>query len=132
MTKIGAAGALIAAIATGVTIPANAMPGFVGTSGTPVPLDDPDSGSDFPTNPFDPQCAQMPTFATCQGGPYWQGPPSSPFDPQCATMPADAACAGGPYAVQSPTDAPAPQPAPPIESPQPSAGPGAGTPDDLV
>jgi hypothetical protein len=26
---------------TGVIVPANAMPGFVGTSGTPVPLDDP-------------------------------------------------------------------------------------------
>jgi hypothetical protein len=128
MTKIAVTGALIAVTATSMTVPANAMPDFVGTSGTPVPLDDPNPGpgSDVPTNPLDPKCAQMPTFATCQGGgPDWQGPPTSPFDPQCATMPADAACVGGPYALQPPTDLP-PPPAPPIEAPLPPRGPLAG------
>lgn len=119
---IAVAGALIAIPATGVTVPANATPGFVGTSGTPAPLDDPnpgDSGSDFPTGPLDPKCAQMPSVAVCQGGPYSQGTPTSPFDPVCATMPADAACAGGPYAPQPPAAVPPPPAAPPIDAPPP-------------
>ena len=123
MTKIAVGGALIAITVTGVAVPANATPGFVGTVATPAPLDDPNPGSDVPTNPFDPRCAQMPTFPACEGGPYWQGPPTSPFDPQCARMPADAACVGGPNASQPPVDVPTPPAAPPIEAPPPPRGP---------
>ena len=114
--KSAVAATFFAVVATGAAAPAIAMPDFLaipdflampdfaGGHGAPVPLDDPDPGpdSDLPTGPLDPKCAEMPTFAACQGGPYWQGAPTSPSDPQCATMPVSAACAGGPYAPPQP------------------------------
>lgn len=131
MTNIVVAGALIAAIATGVSIPANAMPGLVATSRTPVPLGEPGSG--VPSDPLDPLCAQMPTYPVCEGGPYWQqGTPISPDDPQCASMPGAAACAGSPYASEPPTDLQPPPAEPPNEVPQPPTGPTTGVPESLV
>ena len=114
MTKIGVAGALIAVIATGVAIPARAMPGI-------------------PTDPLDPNCAQSPTYPVCEGGPYWQqGTPISPDDPQCAVMPAAVACAGSPYVSEAPTDALPPPAEPPNEAPQPPTGPTNGEPESVV
>jgi hypothetical protein len=124
MTKIAVAEALIAVIATGVTVPANAMPGFASRSGTPALLDDPNPG--VPTGPDDPRCAATPGAAECQGGPF--ALPTGPLDPQCASMPADAACAGGPYAIP----APPPPAAPPIEAPEPPREPLAGMPEAPV
>ena len=78
MTKIAVGGALIAITVTGVAVPANATPGFVGTVATPAPLDDPNPGSDVPTNPFDPRCAQMPRFPGVPGRPILAGPSHQP------------------------------------------------------
>jgi hypothetical protein len=123
MTRTAVAAAIIGVVATGVTVPANAMPG------TPVPLD-------VPTGPNDPACATMPWFAACLGGPYAanvgapnvpnpQHPaPTGPSDPLCQSMPGDGVCAGGPYALPTiPPAAPQAATAPPPDAPPPNAPP---------
>ena len=89
MMKATLAAGLIAATASGMTVPANA-----------------DAG---PTGPSDPKCIQDPANPVCAGGPYAPpappaaaGPPTGPLDPACMTNPADAACAGSPYLPSQP------------------------------
>lgn len=94
ITKMAVAAALVA-IAAGATVPANATDSLADTFGAPARLDDPvpGPGPEVPTNPLDPRCAQMPTFAMCQGGPYApqprQLPPAVPPPPAGPPMDAD-------------------------------------------
>lgn len=126
ITKIAAVVALIVISATGVTIPAHAIPGFVDTSGRPVPLDDP------PTDPNDPRCLQWPGWAACQGGPYAHDGTSrldecsvNPNGPDCAELPP-------PYGPTPPIGTP-PHPAgPPNDAPPPPVAPPSNAPPPLV
>jgi hypothetical protein len=110
MTRAAVAVAFMGVPAAGAAIPASATPGFAGTYGSTVPLDDPNPG--LPTNPADPRCAGMPGVAQCQGGPF--AAPTGPLDPACISQPANAICAGGPYALPPPPPPVAPPPPPDI------------------
>ena len=132
MTTTAVAVAFMGLTQTGVAASANATPSFAG----PLAASLGQFGSDAPTGPDDPLCAQMPLDAICAGGPYWQGPPApplppgpptGPLDPSCMTNPADAACMGSPFLP--PTPPPTEAPPPPIElpiSPPPMEMPSAG------
>jgi hypothetical protein len=136
MTTTAVAVAFMGLTQTGVAASANATPSFA----SPLAASLGQFGSDAPTGPDDPLCAQMPLDAICAGGPYWQGPPApppppgpptgpptGPLDPSCMTNPADAACMGSPFLPQ--TLPPIEAPPPPIElpiSPPPMELPSAG------
>lgn len=51
----------------------------------PVASADPDP--DMPTGPLDPRCAQFPTDAVCQGGPYALPSPPPPPAPPVVPIP---------------------------------------------
>jgi hypothetical protein len=120
MTTTAVAVAIMGLTQTGVAASANATLNFAG----PLAASLGQFGSDAPTGPDDPLCAQMPLGAICEGGPYWQGPPApspppgpptGPLDPSCMTNPADAACMGSPFLPPAPP--PIEAPPPPIEMP---------------
>jgi hypothetical protein len=129
MTTTAVAVAIMGLTQTGVAASANATPNFAG----PLAASLGQFGSDAPTGPDDPLCAQMPLDAICEGGPYWQGPPApspppgpptGPLDPSCMTNPADAACMGSPFLPPTPppieaSPPPIGAPPPPIEAPPP-------------